>query len=458
MLRFISSFLILTRWMTNPSLLFAEAETTLYDEHYLVANGLNFTCTYLQHVSPTAPVDGGGVAKNVVLLHGFPMFRGWWTPLLEYWATKLSGEDSDPTFSTLNAIACDLRGYSPGASPDNIEDYDYSIFAQDTFELATAAGFEGFDLLGHDHGAGLAWFVAGNDPDGRVQSLTAMSVPHTDLFSAALCGDNIDQGQVIASNYFNEFSLPDSATVNNASLTKLFQSFGLDFLEPDQFQKMLWWYNGSLGKHWNIPSVVSDDDVTAWAGQVGEGAFFVEAARNAIPMEERPCMYAPNGTEIGSIEIPTLFVCGDADFALYCNNTYATSYPPELLPNYEHVNFDCGHDFFLEGDCADMEVTESVMDKITMFVLGDLNLSGGTGFATTDPSMASFDDVGSAPAITTFPSVGPATSNEDDDAGSAPSEDQTNSGPTQSDSAVMTDPFRVVTPVVLGMLSPGFWW
>lgn len=393
-------------WLQS-SLLVA-AETSLLDDYFLAASGLNFTCTYLRHTSPNATDDTK--PKNMMLLHGFPMFRGWWTPLLEYWADLLGSGDVDPGFS-LNAVACDLRGYSPGASPDNIEEYDYAIFAGDTFELATAAGFDTFDLLGHDHGAGLAWFVAGNDPDGRVESLTVLSLPHTDLLGDALCGDNVDQGQVIASNYFNQFSLQDSATVNNASLTELFVSFGFMGLEPAQFQKMLWWYNASLVKYWYLPRVVSDEEVATWADQVGApGAVFVQATRSAIPLEERPCVAPPSGMEIGSIEIPTLFICGVSDFALYFNNSYATDFPPELLPNYEHANFECGHDFFLEGDCTTMAESQAVMDKITIFVLGDLTSSG---------------DGGDFPEVDAEPTETPA---EDSVATGSPSKSPTGSG------------------------------
>jgi pimeloyl-ACP methyl ester carboxylesterase len=429
---FAPSFLVLSTvvWLSSRSSpIFAAAETSLYDKYFLFANGLNFTCTYLVHVGPSA-TKGAAAPKNLMMLHGFPMFRSWWMPLLEYWADSLGGAGAaDLGFSSVNALACDLRGYSPGASPDGIENYDYAIFANDTFELATAAGFSTFDLLGHDHGAGLAWFVAANDPDKRVESLTVMSVPHPDLFSDALCGDNVDQGQVIASNYFNQFALPASATLNNASVTELFASYGID-VDPIQFQKMLWWYNGSLSKYWNVPAVVSDEEVAAWSGQVGAAAFFVEDVRAALPMEERPCMMAPNTTKIGAIEIPTLFICGLADFALYCNNPYATDIPSGLLPNYEHANFECGHDFFLEIDCTDTAENRAVMDKITAFVTGG-SASSGNGDGDGTPEGA------------TEPTDAPA--------GSAPIE-----GPTESpnDSGSTAKGVHLAASVVLGMLVP----
>lgn len=336
---------------------------------YLAANGLNFTCTALKHTSqdPDAPT------KHIMLLHGFPMFRVWWDPLLSYWESILqNGELKSPL--SVHAVACDLRGYSPGASPDAIEEYTYPVFAQDAFALAKAAGFDqGFHLLGHDHGAGLAWYMAANDPNNQILSLAPLSVPHVGLFSDALCGENSDHAQVIASNYMNQFALPDSASRNDAGLTKILEGF-MGPLEPEKVQKMLWWYHGSVGKYLSSPRVVSDTEVDEHDTGVGK-TWFVKAVRAAIPMEEKPCLAIDEKDKVGAIEIPTLFVCGTHDFALLCNNPFATEFATELLPNYEHVNFDCGHDFFLEDNCISMEETRSVMDKITTFVLGEIERS-----------------------------------------------------------------------------------
>lgn len=134
---------------------------------------------------------------------------------------------------------------------------------------------------------------------------------------------------------------------------------------------MLWWYNGSLAKHFSMPRVVSDAEVEAYEDTYGMvAAFFIKASRLAIPMEERPCIPIEEERRVGTIEVPTLFVCGLNDFALLCNHDYVTNFPPELLPNYEHANFECGHDFFLEGNCNSMDESQAVMDKITSFVLG----------------------------------------------------------------------------------------
>ena len=376
---------------------------------YLAANDLNFTCTVLQHMSE----DADAPVKQVMLLHGFPMFRVWWLPLLEQWNTMLTA-DSETAPMSVHAVACDLRGYSPGASPDDIADYDYSIFAEDTFALAEAAGFESFHLVGHDHGAGLAWYVAGNDPDSQVLSLTTMSVPHLDLMSDALCGDNTDEAQVVASNYFNQFSLPDSATANNASLTAMFAISGLP-VEPVSFQKMLWWYNGSLAKHFAMPRVVSDEEVMVFAEESVPGAAqFVQGTRAAIPMEERPCILVENDP-VGAITVPTLFICGLQDTALLCNNSFATDVSSDLLPNYEHVNYQCGHDFFLEGQCDSMEESQAVMDKITAFVLGDMVPieDDGMGMDTNTTATTGADADADADMSATTDTVTPGTDTTD---------------------------------------------
>ena len=379
------------------------ADTEITTE-YLAASSLNFTCSVLKH-EPEG--ESSEKKKNIMMLHGFPMFRVWWMPLLEYWAEVLRNSNHN---ESVHAVACDLRGYSPGASPDNIEEYDYSIFADDTFELASAAGFgdDGFHLLGHDHGAGLAWYVAGNDPNNQVLSLTTLSVPHIDLFSEALCGDNTDPDQVIASNYFNQYSLPDSASANNASLTTLFNSFGLGPLDPESFQKMLWWYNGSLAKHFSRPRVISDAELDAYAEKVGpQQAFFVTASVQAIPMDERECV--PVDKQIGPITIPTLFLCGLGDSALLCSNEYATNYPPELLPNYEQVNFPCGHDFFLEGNCDSMETSTKVMDEITSFL----------GLSSVDEVPNDEAKSSSEETTTSATSSSPATDDDDESSSAA---------------------------------------
>jgi pimeloyl-ACP methyl ester carboxylesterase len=72
----------------------------------------------------------------------------------------------------------------------------------DALALADAAGAARFHLLGHDWGAGVAWALAITRPE-RVQTLTAVSVPHPAAFVRSMLGT-----QALRSWYMALFQLP----------------------------------------------------------------------------------------------------------------------------------------------------------------------------------------------------------------------------------------------------------
>merc|ERR1719229_340343 len=92
--------------------------TTCFD---LNANGLTFHCRRVESNSNNA--------AQVILLHGFPEWSHHFVPLMEYWSNNQVNID---------AVACDLRGYSPLASPDLISEYDYIILQSDVWAIADA--------------------------------------------------------------------------------------------------------------------------------------------------------------------------------------------------------------------------------------------------------------------------------------------------------------------------------
>ena len=100
-------------------------------------------------VSDTGPADG----RAVILLHGFPEDRHCWDSL----AGSLAG-------AGYRALAPDQRGYSPGARPAGRRAYALDQLAGDVLALADAAGVDRFDVVGHDWGAAVAWFLAGGAP------------------------------------------------------------------------------------------------------------------------------------------------------------------------------------------------------------------------------------------------------------------------------------------------------
>jgi pimeloyl-ACP methyl ester carboxylesterase len=139
-------------------------------------------------VTDTGPLAG----RVVTLLHGFPEDRQCWTAL----AAVLN----DAGYRTL---APDQRGYSPDARPTTRRAYTLDHLAGDALALAETAGADRFDVVGHDWGASVAWYLSGHHPE-RVRSLTALSVPHPAAFAAAMSHST----QALRSWYMLFFQLP----------------------------------------------------------------------------------------------------------------------------------------------------------------------------------------------------------------------------------------------------------
>jgi pimeloyl-ACP methyl ester carboxylesterase len=137
--------------------------------------------------------DRGPLAGRVLIpLHGFPEDRHCWDPLV---ATL--------TAAGYRTLAPDQRGYSPGSTPLGRRAYTLDHLAGDVLALADAAGATRFDVVGHDWGAAVAWYLAGYIPD-RVRTLTALSVPHPRAFRRAMGRST----QALHSWYILFFQLP----------------------------------------------------------------------------------------------------------------------------------------------------------------------------------------------------------------------------------------------------------
>jgi pimeloyl-ACP methyl ester carboxylesterase len=143
-------------------------------------------------VRGAGPADG----RPVILLHGFPQ-------------TSLCFDQEIVALSRAGyrALAPDQRGYSPGARPGTVDDYSVTELVSDVLALADASGMDRFDLVGHDWGAMVGWWVAGSHPE-RVRSFTPVSTPHPSALAAALASDP-DQNE--RSSYLDVFRQPGVA-------------------------------------------------------------------------------------------------------------------------------------------------------------------------------------------------------------------------------------------------------
>ncbi len=141
-----------------------------------------------------ARVSGfNGSAGNLILLHGFPETSAMWTPLID--AAAAAG---------YRVVAFDQRGYSPAARPPAIAAYTVDHLMRDISAVADAVGFETFHLVGHDWGAAVGWSYVLTHPQ-RVNSWTALSIPHVLAFGEAMA---TDPDQAARSNYMTLFRMP----------------------------------------------------------------------------------------------------------------------------------------------------------------------------------------------------------------------------------------------------------
>ena len=184
---------------------------------------------------------GDGV---VILLHGFPETSHMWLPLLEHLAAN-----------GYTALAPDLRGYSPGATPPEAEHYSHASMAGDILAMADALGKERFHLVGHDHGAGLGWYMAGRHAD-RLISWTALSVPHIDAFGDAIANNPEQRQRSGYMQFFRQVGTAEAALSANdfAALRNIWSASSPEQVEeyvrvlsqPGAMTGALNWYRGGI--------------------------------------------------------------------------------------------------------------------------------------------------------------------------------------------------------------------
>ena len=234
--------------------------------------------SYVFEARVAGPEDG----RLVLLLHGFPQTSYSWRGVLG--ALGAAG---------YRAVAPDLRGYSPGARPPEVEAYAIEHLGADVLALADELGGHRFDLVGHDWGAGVAWYVAGRWP-GRVRTLTSLSVPHPLAMGAAMRGEL--GGDQPERSWYVDFFRQEGGAAEDV------------FLANDGAQLRGMW--AKLGE-----------------GAVEEYARVLVSDRAALTAALN--YYRANdlkaGIDVPPIEVPTLFVWSTEDIAIGREGAEATA-------------------------------------------------------------------------------------------------------------------------------------
>jgi pimeloyl-ACP methyl ester carboxylesterase len=217
----------------------------------------------------TFEVDVAGAAGRplVLLLHGFP-----------HSSHSFRRELPALAHAGYLAIAPNQRGYSPNARPLSRADYATRALLDDALALAGAFGGERFHLVGHDWGGQLAWLLASSEPR-KVASLCVLSRPHPRAFARAL---KADPAQSERSRHHRAYDDPNTAARLLADdargLRKTLRACGV---APDVAEV----YVARL----------------AQPGALDAALHWYRAAASGEPLRA------------GVIEVPTLYVWGDAD-------------------------------------------------------------------------------------------------------------------------------------------------
>ena len=147
------------------------------------ANGMRF------HALAAGPVDG----PLLLLLHGFPETSHCWNRHLLPLAA-----------AGFRVVAPDQRGIGLSSKPEGIAAYRIDHLAADIVAIVRALGRERAQVVGHDWGGAVTWYLAEHHAD-VVERVAIIDVPHGGTFERYL---RSHPSQMLKSWYMAFFQLP----------------------------------------------------------------------------------------------------------------------------------------------------------------------------------------------------------------------------------------------------------
>lgn len=290
---------------------------------------------------------------HVYFMHGNdgPRSKGMWALMMQAFAAQ-----------GYNTLACDQRGFSPGASPNVSTAYNYDNLAKDIFAIADryfGAGGQ-FHVVAHDQGARVAWHsIALGMGRARFASYSTLSEAHSDAFSDALYGPNPDPVQQLNFQYLRQFTLPDSVTAYKENIWTHVCRDAYGYDTPAQCQPAIWWYSGAVASG-NLA-------VQPFAGKFGPiGTMIGIPASYVEANTPYPLQGLPQHTKVGEVkEVPVLYVCGAGDIADKCTDRFRNA-TAALVKNFSYLRLpSCGHNLVSPTKCSEFQ---KVIDTIVAFV------------------------------------------------------------------------------------------
>jgi pimeloyl-ACP methyl ester carboxylesterase len=235
---------------------------TLPEGYKLIeANGYKFS----------TKISGNENDIPVILLHGFPESSVMWERLI-----------TDLNNIGYYTIAPDQRGYSFAARPEEVNQYQISYLVNDVIAIADSLGIDKFHLISHDWGSAVGWQIAAKYPE-RLYSFTSMSIPHLEAFSRAYREDSL---QFKASGYMRDFQ------------TQKIPEF---MLAKNNYEvlKSIW-------------SEHEEDEINSYVNLLSQK----DALTASINWYRANFSMISEGTDLGIIDVPVLFMWGKNDDAV----------------------------------------------------------------------------------------------------------------------------------------------
>ncbi|CAO4136326.1 alpha/beta fold hydrolase [Methylorubrum extorquens] len=216
------------------------------------------------NVASAGPKDG----TLTILLHGFPEFWFGWRHQID----ALAG-------AGLHVAAPDQRGYNLSSKPEGIEAYHLDRVADDVIALADSYGAGTFDVVGHDWGGIVGWWLAARSPD-RVRRLAILNAPHPDVLASYA---RRHPTQALRVFYFGAFQVPwlpetglraanflamrqalrltsRAGTFSDADLKRYRQAWA----QPGALEGMLNWYRALRVKHRSELKPIRSPTLIVW--------------------------------------------------------------------------------------------------------------------------------------------------------------------------------------------------
>lgn len=211
-----------------------------YEERFVKVNGVHL------HTIIAGPASG----EPVILLHGFPEFWYGWRHQIPYLVEH-----------GYRVIVPDQRGYNLSDKPTGIDNYRISKLATDVAQLAASFGYKQVNLVGHDWGAAVAWWVATIYPK-VLKKLVILNVPYPSVMADQM--KKFNMGQILKSWYIAFFQIPRlpeailarnnaqslvdsvlrSAQANTFSTDEMAE-YRKAWLEPQALASMINWYRAT---------------------------------------------------------------------------------------------------------------------------------------------------------------------------------------------------------------------